>query len=86
MRINLPITSREYPLPDGVAMVSRTDLKGCITYVNPTFVEVSGFTRPSSWARSTTSSAIPTCRPRSLPTCATVIRQARTLQAHEVGT
>jgi len=44
MRVNLPMTDIEYPLPQDAALVSRTDLKGRITYVNPTFVEVSGFT------------------------------------------
>ena len=43
MRVNLPVTSIEYPLPQDAALVSRTDLKGRITYVNPIFVEVSGY-------------------------------------------
>ncbi len=43
MRMNLPITAHERQLPDGGFMVSRTDLKGRITYVNATFVDVSGF-------------------------------------------
>ncbi len=43
MRVNLPITGVEYELPPGAALVSRTDLKGRITYVNPAFVEASGF-------------------------------------------
>ncbi|HEY8605794.1 MAG TPA: methyl-accepting chemotaxis protein [Noviherbaspirillum sp.] len=43
MRTNLPVTAREYQLRDGVSIVSKTDLKGRITYVNPYFIEVSGF-------------------------------------------
>ena len=43
MRTNLPITQREYMLREGSAIVSRTDLKGRITYVNPDFIEASGF-------------------------------------------
>jgi aerotaxis receptor len=43
MRVNLPITGVEYELAPGAALVSRTDLKGRITYVNPAFVEASGF-------------------------------------------
>ena len=43
MRVNLPTTNNEYQLPQDVALVSRTDLKGCINYVNPTFVAVSGY-------------------------------------------
>jgi methyl-accepting chemotaxis protein len=43
MRKNLPITQREYALPDGMTIVSRTDLKGRITYVNPDFLTAAGF-------------------------------------------
>ena len=43
MRTNLPITQQEYLLPDGMTIVSRTDLKGRITYVNPDFLVASGF-------------------------------------------
>src|SRR3569833_1899992 len=42
-RTNLPITQNEYVLKDGMSIVSKTDTKGRITYVNPYFVEVSGF-------------------------------------------
>jgi len=45
MRKNYPVTRIEHPLPRGSYIVSRTDLKGVITHVNDTFVEVSGFTR-----------------------------------------
>jgi len=44
MRINMPIVDAEYVLPPDAALVSRTDTKGRITYVNPSFIEVSGFT------------------------------------------
>ncbi|MEO6352124.1 MAG: PAS domain-containing protein [Oxalobacteraceae bacterium] len=44
MRQNLPITSVEYVLVKGTSLVSKTDTKGRITYVNPAFIEVSGFT------------------------------------------
>jgi aerotaxis receptor len=43
LRTNLPVTGIEYILEDGQSIVSKTDTKGRITYVNPTFVEVSGF-------------------------------------------
>ncbi len=43
MRENLPITDRERVLGDGEHIVSRTDLGGRITYVNETFVRISGF-------------------------------------------
>ncbi|MDQ9171592.1 methyl-accepting chemotaxis protein [Oxalobacteraceae bacterium R-40] len=43
MRNNLPVTDREYILEEGRPIVSKTDLKGKITYVNPYFTEVSGF-------------------------------------------
>lgn len=45
MRRNLPVIDSEYPFPDGVTLVSMTDVKGTITYANSAFVAVSGFTR-----------------------------------------
>ena len=44
MRVNLPTTNNEYELREGVSLVSRTDIKGRITYANPAFMEASGFT------------------------------------------
>ncbi len=45
MRTNLPVSHREFEFPDGVTLVSTTDLKGRITYANPNFIAVSGYTR-----------------------------------------
>ncbi|MDR5905785.1 methyl-accepting chemotaxis protein [Franzmannia qiaohouensis] len=44
MKNNQPITQREFVLDDEHFLISRTDLKGRITYANPAFIEVSGFT------------------------------------------
>ncbi|MES2127032.1 MAG: methyl-accepting chemotaxis protein [Pseudomonadota bacterium] len=44
MRQNLPVTAKEYLLDEGKPIVSKTDLKGIINYVNPYFVEASGYT------------------------------------------
>ncbi|MFZ6646846.1 methyl-accepting chemotaxis protein [Undibacterium sp. TJN25] len=44
MRTNLPINNVEHVLKDGEPIVSKTDLKGRITYVNPSFISISGFT------------------------------------------
>ncbi|MEA5097533.1 MAG: methyl-accepting chemotaxis protein [Burkholderiaceae bacterium] len=43
MRNNQPVTNREYILADSETIVSKTDLKGRITYVNSDFVRISGF-------------------------------------------
>ncbi len=43
MRTNLPITNKEVHLADGESIVSRTDLKGKIVYINSGFVRISGF-------------------------------------------
>jgi len=45
LKVNLPVTQREKPFPQGRYLVSKTDLKGIITYANEAFVELSGFTR-----------------------------------------
>ncbi len=48
MRVNVPVTNEEYVLPEGEVIVSRTDPKGRITYVNEAFIRSSGFSRDES--------------------------------------
>ncbi|HEY9101491.1 PAS domain-containing methyl-accepting chemotaxis protein [Chitinimonas sp.] len=43
MKTNLPITTTERFVKASEPIVTRTDLKGVITYANPAFVEISGF-------------------------------------------
>jgi len=43
MRNNQPTTNLEYELTDEIVILSTTDLKGRITYVNQDFLDVSGF-------------------------------------------
>ena len=43
MRTNFPVTNTEFPFPEGSLLVSKTDVKGKITFVNDTFLDVSGF-------------------------------------------
>jgi aerotaxis receptor len=45
MRKNFPITDTEFPFPSGKILVSKTDLKGQITYANDAFIGLSGFTK-----------------------------------------
>jgi aerotaxis receptor len=45
LKVNLPVTQNEVPFPKGRYVVSRTDLKGSITYANDTFVDLSGFSQ-----------------------------------------
>ncbi|MGQ7260407.1 methyl-accepting chemotaxis protein [Vreelandella sp. V005] len=45
MRNNQPVTQREYVLSEEAVLISRSDLKGNVTYANPTFVDVSGYSR-----------------------------------------
>ena len=45
MRINHPVTDREFDYDDAMTLVSATDLGGRIKYCNPAFIEVSGYTR-----------------------------------------
>ena len=44
MRINEPVTDHEVVLGDDQTLVSRTNLKGVITYADPDFIAISGFT------------------------------------------
>ena len=44
MRVNMPVTGVEKVLQDSDVIVSRTDTKGLITYINKTFCDISGFT------------------------------------------
>jgi len=43
MKNNQPVTTVEYVLKESDSIVSKTDLKGIITYVNEDFLRVSGF-------------------------------------------
>ncbi|GLR64183.1 methyl-accepting chemotaxis protein [Marinospirillum insulare] len=43
MKTNLPITQNECKFAEDARLVSTTDLKGIITYANPDFCKVSGF-------------------------------------------
>lgn len=43
MKVNLPITQKECRFDADIRLVSTTDLKGIITYANPDFCRVSGF-------------------------------------------
>ena len=44
MRNNQPVTNHEVVLNDDTLIVSKTDIKGQITYINRDFLEISGFT------------------------------------------
>ncbi len=44
MRINEPVTDIEIPFPEGETIVSRTNRKGVLTYLNSAFITISGFT------------------------------------------
>ncbi len=43
MKKNHPVTQREHRYPDDANILSTTNLKGIITYVNDDFIDVSGF-------------------------------------------
>ncbi len=44
MKINMPVTDHEIVMQEGQTLVSKTDLKGTLTYVNQGFLDISGFT------------------------------------------
>lgn len=43
MRNNFPVTDTEYPIDEHTLIVSKTDIKGKLTYFNEQFVRASGF-------------------------------------------
>src|SRR5690554_2031656 len=45
MRKNYPVTQVETKVRADQYLISKTDKKGKITYVNPAFIEISGYTR-----------------------------------------
>lgn len=45
MKINKQVTDVEHSLTDSDSIVSNTNLKGVITYVNDTFVRISGYSK-----------------------------------------
>ncbi len=45
MKINLPVTDKEYSLTKHDSLVSKTDLSGTITYANEDFIRISGFSK-----------------------------------------
>ncbi|MBV1789696.1 methyl-accepting chemotaxis protein [Marinobacterium sp. D7] len=45
MKVNLPVTDTEVRLPDNINILSTTDLKGQVTYVNDSFIDISGFSK-----------------------------------------
>jgi len=45
MKMNLPVTGNEVDYRDDLSLISTTDLKGAITYVNEGFIKISGYSR-----------------------------------------
>jgi len=52
MKINMPVTDVEYALTEQDSIVSKTDLRGMITYVNEDFLRISGFAKQELIGRS----------------------------------
>jgi methyl-accepting chemotaxis protein len=43
MKTNLPVSNHEVMMEAGATIVTKTDLRGVITYANPDFIRISGF-------------------------------------------
>jgi methyl-accepting chemotaxis protein len=48
MRVNMPVTNVERDFREGETVVSKTDRRGMITYVNPYFCEIAGYSEKES--------------------------------------
>ncbi|MDE1990814.1 MAG: PAS domain-containing protein, partial [Betaproteobacteria bacterium] len=51
MKVNMPVSGVEHPYPRGKILVSKTDLKGIITYANEAFIEISGFSKQELYGK-----------------------------------
>ncbi len=47
----MPVTGIERPYPKGKTLVSKTDLKGLVTYANDVFIELSGFSKEELYGK-----------------------------------
>jgi len=45
MKINMPVTDHEVTMKPGDILVTRTNIKGIITYANQAFIDISGFSK-----------------------------------------
>ncbi|WP_236715548.1 PAS domain-containing protein, partial [Pseudomonas sp. BMS12] len=52
MKLNLPVSQREVAVDPRANILSTTDLKGVISYVNPDFIAISGFSEAELLGRS----------------------------------
>ena len=43
MKVNMPVTNNEVEMNDGEMLVTKTNLKGMLTYCNAPFIKISGF-------------------------------------------
>lgn len=60
--ISSAFSGREKTFANDEIIVSKTDLRGVLTYVNDVFIRVSGYTERQLMGARTTSSGIPRCR------------------------
>jgi aerotaxis receptor len=44
MKLNMPVSGRAVAVDAQANILSTTDLKGAVSYVNPDFIAISGFT------------------------------------------
>jgi len=51
MKVNMPVTENEVKVKEDSTIVSRTNLKGAITYCNPYFFEISGFSEEELYGK-----------------------------------
>ena len=52
MKVNMPVTNNEIEMKDGDTLVSKTDLKGVVTYCNQGFLDISGFSEQELYGKS----------------------------------
>lgn len=76
MRLNQPVTQREFAIPDGATLVSTTDLQSRITYGNPAFITVSGYEKEELIGQTHNIVRHPDMPPEAFGTCGRRFRAA----------
>ena len=76
MKINHPVTDHEVHMKKGTILVTRTNLKGIVTFANDAFIEISGFSKDELIGANHNIVRHPDMPPAALKICGCAIKPA----------